>query len=85
MSLTPNLLATFDGRVLELFGGSVRRFHVTLLTVTVSGPDKRGNRTVTFEQSQNEWGVPLDDAAYQGIQPLLGALGQAGVPVRTDA
>jgi hypothetical protein len=34
----PNRIVAFDGRVVEVFGGSVRRFHVKLLSVTVSGP-----------------------------------------------
>jgi hypothetical protein len=64
-----NRVVAFDGRVFEVFGGSVRRFHVTLLAVTISGPDKRGNRDVTLE------------AAFERFQPLLDALKGAGVNV----
>ena len=35
-------VASFDGRVLEIFGGSVRRFPGELLSVTGSRPDKKG-------------------------------------------
>lgn len=41
----PNHMVTFDGRLLEVFGGSVRRFHVKLLAVTGSDPDKHGTAT----------------------------------------
>ena len=73
-------VATFDGRVLEIFGGPERRFHVKLLTVTVSGPDKRGIRQVTLEQYQRTE-IPLDETAFAQFQPLLDALRTAGVTV----
>jgi len=73
-------VAAFDGRVLEIFGGPERRFHVTLLTVTVSGPDKRGTRQVTFEQYQPTQ-VSLDETAFAQLQPLFDALRTAGVTV----
>ncbi len=76
-----NRVVAFDGRVLEVFGGSVRRFHVTLLAVTVSGPDKKGNRNVTLTQSGMDNALPLDEAAFERIQPLLDALRSAGVNV----
>ena len=74
-------VAAFDGRVLEIFGGAERRFHVKLLTVTVSGPDKRGTRQVILEQSQQQTGMPLDETAFAQFQPLLDALRSAGVTV----
>jgi hypothetical protein len=76
-----NRVVAFDGRVLEVFGGSVRRFHVKLLAVTVSGPDKKGNRDVTLEQSGIENALPPDEAAFERFQPLLDALRGAGVNV----
>jgi hypothetical protein len=81
VDIDQNRVATFDGRVLEIFGGSVRRFHVKLLTVTVSGPDKRGNRNVTLVQAGIDNSLPLDDAGFEKIQPLLEALKGAGVNV----
>jgi hypothetical protein len=74
-------VASFDGRVLEVFGGSVRRFHVQLLSVTVAGPDKKGNRDVTLTQSGRDNAVPLDEAQFDRFQPPLDALKAAGVDV----
>jgi len=78
-------VAAFDGRVLELFGGSVRRFHIQLLTVAVTRPDRKGNRTVKLQQSQTEDDVFLGEADYTTFQPLLDALQAAGVSVSVDA
>jgi len=77
----PNRVVSFDGRVLEVFGGSVRRFHVALLSVTVSGPDKHGNRNVVFTQAGVENSLPVDEPAYEQLVPLLQALRSAGVSV----
>jgi hypothetical protein len=81
VEIDQNRVVTFDGRVLEVFGGSVRRFHVKLLTVTVSTPDKRGNRNVTLQQAGIDNALPLDDAQFERFQPLLDALKGAGVTV----
>ena len=77
----PNRIVSFDGRVLEVFGGSVRRFHVNLLSVTVSGPDKHGNRNVVLRQAGIDNSLPVDEPAYAQLQPLLEALRSAGVSV----
>jgi hypothetical protein len=61
IQLDANRLVTFDGRVLEVFGGAVRRFHVALLAVTVSDPDKKGNRNVTLTQAGNDWSCRSTD------------------------
>ncbi|MET9660677.1 hypothetical protein [Streptomyces sp. NPDC006510] len=38
---------SFDGRVLEVFGGSVtHRFHVRHMHFRVTGPDRKGRRSV---------------------------------------
>jgi hypothetical protein len=81
VELDQNRVVAFDGHVLEVFGGSVRRFHVKLLTVTVSGTDERGNRNVTLEQAQTETSLPLDTLAFARFQPVLDALKGAGVSV----
>lgn len=81
VDIDQNRVATFDGRVLEIFGGSVRRFHVKLLTASVSGPDKHGSRTVTLVQASIDNALPLDEAAFESFQPLLDALKSAGVSV----
>jgi hypothetical protein len=77
-----NRVASFDGRVLEVFGGEVRRFHVRLLTVVVPAPDKRGTRNVELRQAQRIASMPLDEAAFERIQPLLDALRRAGVSIK---
>jgi hypothetical protein len=82
IQLDANRLVTFDGRVLEVFGGAVRRFHVALLTVTVSDPDKMGNRNLTLTQAGNDWALPADQSTFERLAPLLEALKDAGVTVR---
>jgi len=79
VQIDANRVATFDGHVLELFGGSGRRFHVRLLSVKVSQPNKKGGRQVTFTQTQTETSLLLDDAEFSLLQPLLAALRDAGV------
>ena len=72
-------VVTFDGHVLEIFGGAERRFHVKLLTVSVAAPDKKGQRRVALEQSQRETDLLLDEDAFARLQPILDALRTAGV------
>jgi len=78
-------VAAFDGRVLELFGATVRRFHVQLLTVAVTRPDRKGNRTVKLQQSQTEDDMFLDQSDFATFQPVLDALQAAGVSVSVGA
>jgi hypothetical protein len=59
----------------------VRRFHVQLLSVTVSRPDKHGYRNVVFIQAGMANSLPVDEPAYEQLQPLLDALKSAGVSV----
>jgi len=81
VQLDRDRVVVFDGDVLELFGGAGRRFHVKLLTVTVSDPDKKGRRQVTLEQSQSQTQLLLDDETFAPLQPVLDALRSAGVSV----
>ncbi|MFF1348137.1 hypothetical protein ACFVZJ_19540 [Streptomyces sp. NPDC058322] len=37
---------TFDGRILEVFGSHPRRFHIRNMDLRVTGPDRKGRRTV---------------------------------------
>ena len=37
---------SFDGRILEIFGGRPHRFHIENLQLSVTGPDRKGRRTV---------------------------------------
>ena len=84
VQIDQNRLVAFDGQILEVFGGSVRRFHVKLLTVTVSGPDKRGGRQVTLTQAGIDAALPLDEPEFAAFQPILEALQHAGVEVATN-
>ena len=81
VQIDQNRLATFDGKVLEVFGGSVRRFHINLLTVKISRPDKRGSRVVTLTQALNEASLPLDESQFAAFQPILDAMRGAGVKI----
>lgn len=77
----PNRVVAFDGRVVEVFGGSVRRLHVKLLSVTVSGPDRHGNRSTVLTQAGIDNSLPVDEPACEQLRPLLQALKSAGVSV----
>jgi hypothetical protein len=81
VALDRNRLVAFDGRVLEVFGGAVRRFHVNLLTVTVPQPDKKGNVNVTLTQAGIDVALPLDSSMIEKVQPILVALRSAGANV----
>jgi hypothetical protein len=81
VSAGPDRIVAFDGRVLEIFDGSDRRFHVRLLSVTVPRPDKRGNRTIVLLQGRTNHYLTVDEPAWEQLQPLLEALKSAGVPV----
>ena len=76
-----NRIVSFDGRVLEIVGGTEGRFHVALLAVSVPEADKRGNRHLAFHQSQRQTLLPLDQEQFERLQPILDALRNAGVEV----
>jgi hypothetical protein len=82
VALDPVRLIAFDGRVLELFFGQGLRFHVAVLTVEVSGPDKKGFRTLTFK-SQRTSQLQVDGEAFDRLRPILDALHAAGVQIVT--
>jgi hypothetical protein len=79
-----NRVVAFDGRVLEIFGGTEGRFHVAVLSLQVSEPDKRGNRSLTFRQSQRDTPLPLDEEQFGRFQVILDALRTAGVEVSSE-
>jgi hypothetical protein len=83
LQLDANRVVSFDGRVLEVFGGQVRRFHVRLLSVTVGKPDKRGVRSVGLRQAGSTSDVPVDEDAFARLAPVLHALRAAGVDVQS--
>ncbi|AXG81871.1 hypothetical protein [Streptomyces paludis] len=41
-----NRFYSFDGRILEIFGGDPVRYHVGHMYVRVTGPDRKGKRVV---------------------------------------
>lgn len=77
---------TFDGRILEIFGSHPKRFHIRNTDLRVTGPDRKGRRTVqvvpgspeapatqhTCHHSAEEW------QRAQGLEALLEAV-RAGV------
>ena len=79
------VVVTFDGHVLEFFGlGSPGRYHAMLTTVAVSGPDKKGKRTLTVRQTQSQATWQLDDDSLGRLRPILDALRVAGVSVTIE-
>ncbi|MFF7776480.1 hypothetical protein ACFZCG_18885 [Streptomyces tanashiensis] len=77
---------TYDGRVLEVFGSHPKRFHIRNMDLRVTGPDRKGRRTVeivtgppearatqhTWHHSAEEW------QRAQGLEALLEAV-RAGI------
>ncbi|CAM5672431.1 hypothetical protein SAVIM338S_07068 [Streptomyces avidinii] len=77
---------TFDGRILEVYGSSPKRFHIRNMDLRVTGPDRKGRRTVvivagppdapatqdTWHHSAEEW------QRAQGLEALLEAV-RAGI------
>ncbi|WP_406458586.1 hypothetical protein OG782_36595 [Streptomyces sp. NBC_00876] len=73
---------TFDGRILEVFGSYPKRFHIRNMDLRVTGPDRKGRRTVeivsgspeapaahhTWHHSAEEW------QRAQGLETLLEAV-----------
>lgn len=43
---------SFDGRILEIFGGHPLRFHIRNMDVEVTGPDRKGRRVVEIRHGQ---------------------------------
>ena len=46
MAVVGHQLYSFDGRVLEIFGNHPERFHIRSMRLSVTGPDRKGRRTV---------------------------------------
>ncbi|MGW9210523.1 hypothetical protein ACWGR4_26485 [Embleya sp. NPDC055664] len=73
---------TFDGRILEIFGGYPKRFHIRNMALRVTPPDRKGRRTIeiiagppeapaskhTWHHSAEEW------QQAQGLETLLEAV-----------
>ncbi|MFE2267764.1 hypothetical protein ACFXB4_00835 [Streptomyces lavendulae] len=77
---------TFDGRILEVFGSHPRRFHVRNMDLRVTGPDRKGKRTVEVVSgppgapaSQHTWHLSAEEwQQSQGLEALLEAV-RAGI------
>ncbi|HEX8205295.1 MAG TPA: hypothetical protein VF587_04475 [Solirubrobacteraceae bacterium] len=67
-----DVLLTFDGRVVEVFGFSGSesiRFHVLNLDLSVDGPDRKGRYTVRIEPAMRGGGchVPVPEADWPNV------------------
>lgn len=45
---------SFDGRILEIFGGDPIRFHIRHMYLSVTGPDRKGKRVVEIGHGRPE-------------------------------
>lgn len=45
---------SFDGRILEIFGGHPVRFHIRHLHLRITGPDRKGKRIVEITHGPPE-------------------------------
>ena len=84
MDETPNMhevwagdvLLTFDGRVLEIFGFPGQesyRFHVKNMELTAEGPDKKGRYRATAMSAKGSGGCSLEVGAddWPQVGPFL--------------
>ncbi|MEU6351801.1 hypothetical protein ABZ896_21055 [Streptomyces sp. NPDC047072] len=46
---------SFDGRILEIFGGGPIRFHIRHMYVRVTSPDRKGKRVVEIGHGRPEF------------------------------
>lgn len=85
------MLLTFDGQILELFGWLRRnvgidnqanlRFHVALVEITAEDPDRKGVRRVNLRVpgGMPSCDVPIEDADWPAVSQLLAKV-QAAQP-----
>ncbi|GAA2988572.1 hypothetical protein [Kitasatospora sp. NPDC006786] len=70
---------TFDGRILEVFGSCPKRFHIRNTDLRVTGPDRKGRRTVEVvagspeaPATQHTWHLSAEEwQRAQGLEALL--------------
>ncbi|MFD5432216.1 hypothetical protein ACFWJ4_08560 [Kitasatospora sp. NPDC127067] len=70
---------TFDGRILEVFGGYPKRFHIRNMDLRVTGPDRKGRWTVEIvagppeaRATQHTWHLSAEEwQRAQGLEALL--------------
>jgi hypothetical protein len=85
------VLITFDGEVVEVFGWTQRnigfgdqvnvRFHVALLELVTDGPDRKGERRVTFRAAGSRAGCDLliEDDEWFTVGPFVESI-RAAIP-----
>ena len=75
------MVASFDGRVLELFGFYSHRYHVHELEVRVEGPDKKGRYEVAIG---SRWGggaqFRVEGPDWPALGPVIEAARAASAP-----
>ena len=83
-----DVLLTFDGRVVEVFGFSGSesiRFHVLNLDLSVDGPDRKGRYTLMIEPAMRGGGchVPVPEADWPAVSPFVDRV-LAAMPVADE-
>ncbi|MFG3287828.1 hypothetical protein ACGF3G_03315 [Streptomyces sp. NPDC048179] len=77
-------LYSFDGRILEVFGNHPKRWHIRHMCLRVTGPDRKGKRTVeitapgtvtTWQYTAEEWEQASDMVAL--LEVVQAAIGSA--------
>jgi hypothetical protein len=82
---------SFDGEVVERFAldatGQGVRFHRSMITVAVRGPNRKGylELGIGLRGKPGGFDAHLDPQQVAGLEPLLAALAVAGVPVERRA
>jgi hypothetical protein len=76
------MLVSFDGRVLELFGFSNPvRYHVNEVEARVKGPDKKGRYEVTIGSRWRGMAqFHVEGADWPAIEPVIEAARAASAP-----
>lgn len=68
----------FDGRVVEVFFPlENRRYHVRLVRVRVTGPNRKGNRMVGVGTERNSHTVEVEPADWPAFEHVLQAIAAA--------
>jgi hypothetical protein len=74
-------LYSFDGRILEIFGAHPTRFHVRHMQLVVTGPDRKGRRTMVINAvglqhtstfTAEEWATPALPGLLEAVQSAIG-------------
>ncbi|NNN30989.1 hypothetical protein HLK59_11525 [Streptomyces sp. S3(2020)] len=76
-------LFSFDGRILEIFGNYPKRWHIRHMSLRITGPDRKGRRTVeidapgtrtTWDYTAAEWEqAPGLVALLEAVQAAIDA------------